>query len=268
MESNRPKRPKLALTPVLILSLGVLSAALFLVIGKSVWRGGKQPTRAAETDEDDRRSGRRHPSWSAPERDYAWPASTDEQTARSTARMNQTKHKADLVMKEIRSRIASRAPMRQPIEAQVNNITDYLRGAFATIRAIDPSVFAAFREDYEKQLCGSEPMRDIDILLYAKLVAIQSDVASPNALNCALERHRAEDVVTWALLDAWNASGRAPLPALASVERQARDDRTTSRLMSQEPSSELKDAARTQGRMVRQIRDPMPSKATHAENPQ
>jgi hypothetical protein len=136
------------------------------------------------------------------------------------------------VLTDIQARLSSRARQNLPVEAQANNLADYLRGVVTAIRAIDPAIFSTLRAAYEEQICGSEPPPDIDLLLYAKLVGLEANMASPRALDCALERRQSEDVVVWSILDAWNASGRPEIPALDSIRRRAVDDRTKLRLLS------------------------------------
>jgi hypothetical protein len=145
------------------------------------------------------------------------------------------------ILKEVRARIALRAGLRQPIEAQVNNITDYLRGILVGIRATDPSVIGALRAEYEGALCGSNSPSDVEVLVFTKLAVMQPEVASPRALNCAIERRQTEDIVMWSLLDAWSATGQAPLAAVSSLEGRFSDPRTLQRLRTpEELRAELK----------------------------
>jgi len=134
------------------------------------------------------------------------------------------------ILSDVRARIELRAGLGQPIEAQVNNITDYLRGILVGIRAVDPSVFEALRAEYESALCAVESPTDVEVLVFTKLAVMQPEIASPRALDCALERHETEDIVLWSLLDAWSAGGQIPLSAVAALEQRADDPRTLERL--------------------------------------
>jgi hypothetical protein len=197
--------------------------------------GAAHPEKQSDSERDNR---------AARARAVAMQAVAASEPAGATAQRNSGNPPTRQILKDVGARIASRAGLRQPLETQVNNIADYLRGVLTAARAIDPSVLVALRDEYEGRLCGADAPPDLDVMVYAKLVTLGPEVASPRALNCALTRRDTEDIVLWSLLDAWNAGGRPPLPALSSIERSATDERTTRRLKTLQEQAEGLGGAR------------------------
>ena len=86
------------------------------------------------------------------------------------------------------------------------------------------------RDVYAEEMCGKSEQSPAQIMVYAKAVTFEARLGSARGLECALKRSPHEDVVTWSLLDAWNNSGREPLPSLATIGASAKDERTLRRL--------------------------------------
>jgi hypothetical protein len=116
------------------------------------------------------------------------------------------------------------------VEAQANAVEPYMIGMIQAIRAIDPGILTGLRDVYAEELCGKSEQTPAQIMVYAKAVIFEAQLGSGRGLECALKRNPQEDVVTWSLLDAWNSSGREPLPSLASIGASAKDERTLRRL--------------------------------------
>lgn len=141
--------------------------------------------------------------------------------------------KAASVLKAIRDTALGAASGHEALglEGMANHMDPYLLGMVQMIRAIDESMFPALQRELERDICGDPAKDGIELILLAKLTLIESRMGSQRALNCAIERHPAEDAVLWALLDAWDVSGRPQLPALDAIARDARDERTRNRLL-------------------------------------
>lgn len=120
------------------------------------------------------------------------------------------------------------------IEPAANEMTPYLIGMVRALRTVDPKVVEALGQEIADDICNRPSTDDVDLMLYSRLMTVDAALGSPRALNCAFTKHATEDVVLWSLLDAWNASGREPLPALGSLARHATDERTTRRFLSPE----------------------------------
>lgn len=116
------------------------------------------------------------------------------------------------------------------LEQKVNSITPYLAGLIQGLRAADPRVMHQFRDELADKTCRTD-RTDFDLAVFAKLAILQPELGSSRAINCALEGRKQEDYILWSVLDVWNASGRQPVPALASIERTASDERTRRRLL-------------------------------------
>ena len=132
------------------------------------------------------------------------------------------------MLKDIRQLVDLRSKLNQPLEAQVNQMVDYLMGMIQAIRAINPEMFVSLRNNLADGICHDGFNSDRDLLLFSRLALIESSIGSARAIDCALKQHNKEDAVLWSLLDAWNASGRPPVPSLSSIEPS--DERTKRRL--------------------------------------
>jgi hypothetical protein len=128
------------------------------------------------------------------------------------------------------------------VEAAANQAEPYLLGMIHAMRTIDPQLLVGLRDEFAADLCGPSARSGVDLMMYAKAVLMDSSIASSKANNCALKRLDAEDATLWSLLDAWNASGREPLPALADIRRWAVDERTMRRLGSPREAAEARMA--------------------------
>lgn len=120
-----------------------------------------------------------------------------------------------------------------PVELQANQMGDYIYGTIKTIRAVDPNMFLALRNDFESDICNGSAT-DLDLMVFAKFANVQMEVASPRTFHCALSGRTKEDATMWSLLDAWNNAGRPPIPEVEDIKRNATDPRTLSRFLSQE----------------------------------
>lgn len=130
------------------------------------------------------------------------------------------------------------------VEAQATSVEPYMIGMIQAIRAIDPSILTELKDTYADEMCGKAELTPAQIIVYAKAVTFEAKLGSSRGVECALKRSPNEDVVTWSLLDAWIASGREPLPAVAALGASARDERTRSRLNPDQERAELLAARR------------------------
>jgi hypothetical protein len=125
---------------------------------------------------------------------------------------------------------ATESVKRLGVEAQANAAEPYLIGMIQAIRAIDPNILTALRDVYADELCGSGDIPREQVMTYARAVMFEARLGSARGLECALKQNAREDVVLWSLLDAWNSTGRDPLPILATIGAAATDERTRRRL--------------------------------------
>jgi hypothetical protein len=120
------------------------------------------------------------------------------------------------------------------LEAMVNQADGYLRGMVEAARVLDPRAIAALREKFQEGVCTGAMTADRELVLYARLMAIDSGIGTPRGIECAFKAHPQEDIVLWMLLDSWNALGRPVMAGWADLERNATDIRTRERLLSAE----------------------------------
>lgn len=120
------------------------------------------------------------------------------------------------------------------LEAMMNQADGYLRGMVEAARVLDPRAIAALREKFEEGVCTGAMATDRELILYARLITIESGIGTPRGIGCALKAHRQEDIVLWTFLDSWNALGRPAIAGWADIERSATDIRTRERLLSAE----------------------------------
>lgn len=140
---------------------------------------------------------------------------------------------AEGVRDVVRLRIKSVGRIVPPVlgvEAQANSMNLYLQGMVATIRQADPDLLPFLKDELADDLCG-DAATDLDAMTFASLALIEPSIASGRGLSCAIEKHTKEDAVLWSLLDAWNVSGREPIPQIATIARSATDARTRDRLL-------------------------------------
>jgi hypothetical protein len=130
------------------------------------------------------------------------------------------------------------------VEAQANATEPYMIGMIQAIRAIDPNILTGLRDVYADEMCGTSEQTPAQILAYAKAVLFEAQLGSGRGIECALKRNPQENVVTWALLDAWDGSGRDPLPILATIGASAKDERTLRRLNPEQDGAERVAAVR------------------------
>ena len=145
---------------------------------------------------------------------------------------------AERIVRDVRRLTLARIVEGRPVEAQINGMHQYLVGVVETVRAIDPAIFKAMGEQYAHDICSGRNTSDQELMVFARLATLQAEVGSDRALDCSLKLRAKEDIVMWALLDAWNNAGRPPLPALATIERNVADERTRSRLATPKEQSE------------------------------
>jgi hypothetical protein len=111
-----------------------------------------------------------------------------------------------------------------------NQMDPYLLGMIEMLRVVDPTSLDALRQALADDTCDNASRDGLDFILLAKLILVEPKLASPRALDCALQRHPTEDFVLWSLLDAYDVTSREPLPSLAAIRKNAKDDRTLRRL--------------------------------------
>jgi hypothetical protein len=128
---------------------------------------------------------------------------------------------------------------RQGLEAMANQADGYLRGMVETVRVLDPRVVTAMRDKFEGDICSGAMTTDRELMLYARLVMIDSGIGTSRGIDCAFRTHHREDIVLWTLLDSWNALGRPEIAARADIERLATDSRTRERLASAEEGAQM-----------------------------
>jgi hypothetical protein len=118
------------------------------------------------------------------------------------------------------------------LEGMANQMDPYLLGMIEMLRVVDRQAIARLRQALSDDTCGDARREELDLVLVAKLILLEPSLASPEALGCALQRHPEENFVLWSLLDAHEVAGRPPVPALAAIRRNAKDERTVRRLSS------------------------------------
>jgi hypothetical protein len=149
-----------------------------------------------------------------------------------------TIEEAHEVLSGIRAIVDQRSSPQDPLEASVNRMDDYLIGAVAAIRSTNPEVFSELSEQFTDDICSGRHSSDRDLMLFARLVLLQSDVGSVRALSCSLDGKRREDNLLWSLLRAWNSLGRPDLPDIRAIGAIATDERTKRLLLPPEESAE------------------------------
>jgi len=143
------------------------------------------------------------------------------------------------VLSGIRAIFDQRSSARDPLEASVNRMDDYLIGAVAAIRSTNPAVFSEMAQQFTDDICSKRHSTDRDLMLFSRLVLLESDVGTVRAVSCSLEGRRREDPLLWALLTAWNSVGRPDLPDIRAIGSSTTDDRTKRLLMPPEERLEL-----------------------------
>jgi hypothetical protein len=115
------------------------------------------------------------------------------------------------------------------VEAAGNAMVPYLMGMLATLRNVNPSLIGDLRDALAERTCSTSPS-DAELMMVAHLIMTDAELGSRRTLECALRRHKTEDVVLWTMLDAWKATGRPPIQSVNELGASASDARTTRRL--------------------------------------
>lgn len=97
--------------------------------------------------------------------------------------------------------------------------------------AADASDLYRLQSTMEHSICDPGT-RDLELLVFLRLLARIGQAATQTALECAVSRRTGEDVVLWEALDTWLASrrGMEGSEAIAEWRVRAVDPRTLSRL--------------------------------------
>jgi hypothetical protein len=178
--------------------------------------------------------------------------------------MAKAERQARDVMTLIVSQLLNEARALEPlgIEAAGNAMTSYLKGALATLRLVEPSILAAMKVPLVERVC-KQTVEDVELMLYARMVIQAPEVASERGFDCAFQRHSQEDALLWTLLDGFQATGLPVSGQVATLQRNATDERTKWRFMT--PDERRAHGARQ--RDVRVVRSALTSeeRQRHAE---
>jgi hypothetical protein len=184
-----------------------------------------------ETSEDRRVETENAPRPEAAHAPRARPRRPDDHLeSRSSEGVGDPQRASRVLLNKVRQIATLRAGLPGPVEAQVNQMDDFLMGMASAVALTDPAVFQMMAREFEAEICDGTNNTDLDLMLFSRLSVMQPDVTTPRALNCGLSGRTKEDVVLWSLLDAWHNAGRPTIPAIASIEASAADERTKSRL--------------------------------------
>jgi hypothetical protein len=167
-------------------------------------------------------------------------ASTD----RSDAKDRSGAAKAEQLLEPIRRLAYSRS--RIGLEVMAVQMDEDLRGMIETARILDPTILPAIRDSFEKGICDGTADTDVDLMLFYRSVMRETRLGTQRGIDCAIRRHRQEDVVLWTALEAWNALGRPDLSDKTFLEQNATDPRTLMRLMPPEERHRRADEIRNQ----------------------
>lgn len=119
-------------------------------------------------------------------------------------------------------------------ETSANAARSYLAGMSEAVKQSSPAVRAAFAREFSERLCRGS-LRDDQLITMAYLGMEMPEIAAPEALDCVFSRRGGqEDAVLWYMLDTWRTGGGAKTPAIAQIERNARDPRTQRRFLTPE----------------------------------
>lgn len=112
-------------------------------------------------------------------------------------------------------------------EFVVNSVREQTLRPLADMVLRNKGSATALRQVLRQHACQHAP--EEELLAVAQLQLDITAAADPDAIDCLLKRE-AEDVVTWAALDAWRHAGLPETPALEVLKRNATDERTRERL--------------------------------------
>lgn len=116
-------------------------------------------------------------------------------------------------------------------ELRVNTMSDYLTAMSDVVRQLDPGMFEAMAGEFTRRLCDQELGEDQTITM-AYLGQSMPEAVTGRGLECFFSGAAGrEDIRLWTMLDAWRQSGQERTPAIAALEKSARDPRTRRRFL-------------------------------------
>jgi hypothetical protein len=249
VNGSRLYRP---LSLALLLVFGIECAA-FAILLRRIARQKRPPEGEAVATEatlstPDR--GREVPTVASPRIAARRPDISDATPASSSLRES-----ARDILTQLRISLDGRAMPDAVPEARINAMDDYLLGVITALRATNPQAFHALADQFVDEICSGQRKSDLDLLLFARMATLQSDIGSVRALSCSLDGRSKEDPVLWSVLRAWNVAGRPPIPAVASISSWATDGRTQHLLLPPDEAREIERAEANQAtEAVRKMR--------------
>jgi hypothetical protein len=124
-------------------------------------------------------------------------------------------------------------------EATANRIDEYLRGLSDALLRTAPDLADSLSTKVEARICTAETSAT-KLMVLSRFMHSMPEVASEKAFDCAVSRNPEENVVLWAMLDAWRDSGLPKSDALARMQSAARDPRTQRRFLSREEEMRIR----------------------------
>jgi hypothetical protein len=121
-------------------------------------------------------------------------------------------------------------------EGTAVDLGEYLRGWADAISRSNPETLREAARELEDRLCGVGLTPDHTMII-GRIGSFLPALMTERGLECAFKQTDKEDVVLWALMDAWRNSGLPRPTALDRIEQTAKDERTRRRMIS--PQKEM-----------------------------
>jgi hypothetical protein len=141
-------------------------------------------------------------------------------------RQKQSDEIIDLVLTRLDG-MAARDPDGSP-EMHATRLLTYQNGLLDGLVRTAPDLTEELAGRIERELCREEP-EPSHVIALSHFINDMPELANQAAFDCVAARGK-EDIALWSTLDAWRAAGMPPSPALSILQKNARDERTKSRL--------------------------------------
>jgi hypothetical protein len=115
-------------------------------------------------------------------------------------------------------------------EAVANAADPYMHGWMDAITEAGPELLEPMAVSASELLCAGESS-DAEIIMFARMLIHAGERMSGMraGMQCVLRRRTSEDVVMWAVLDAWSRARFAPTDEWRTWRERASDERTIRR---------------------------------------
>lgn len=165
----------------------------------------------------------------SPSRSTQW-----DRTDEAARRHSETQAAATRLIDAVMTIERYKAHESRGLEGFGHEIEPYLHGMMTGLLMSNRDLVLEMREALAIRTCSKAPS-DVELMVASGLtMAAPAELGSSKMFDCALRGRTKEDEPLWSMIDAWRVSGQPMPAAIAKIQENATDERTTRRLSNYE----------------------------------